>query len=100
MWSDKRVRNSLCLGYTFMFKGEYCYITKLYTRYFEYSTTERPTNNYMYYGFFQTIPHFKSKYKVGKQKSLDFEPGFLPLVDKIVNQIREGKSPNQKIYML
>lgn len=90
----------LAVGYTFTFKGEYCTVTSLHTKYFEYSTMERPTNNYMYYDFFQTIPHFKSKWKVSTQRRMDFKPGFLPLVDRIVKNIKEGKSPNQKIYML
>lgn len=100
MLSDKKVRNRLQAGYTFMFRGEHCTVLKTYTKYFEYSTIEKPTGNYMYYGFFQTIPHFRSKWKDSVQKRMDFKPGFIPLVDKIVKNIKEGKSPNQKIYML
>ncbi len=99
MLSDKRVRNRLQAGYTFMFKGQHCTITRTYTRYFEYSTIEKPSGNYMYYDFFQTIPHFKSKWKESTQKSVDFNPGYLPLVDRIVKNVREKKSPNYKIYI-
>lgn len=100
MWSNKYVKSILSVGYSFIFKGQYCYITRLLKNRFEYSTIERPKGNYMYYNFFQKTPHFRSKFKNIVQKSLDFKPGFIPLVNKIVKNIKEGKSPNQKIYML
>jgi hypothetical protein len=102
MLSNKQVERLLPIGYTFIFKGEYCWVIKRFRNRFEYSTMEKPSGNYMYYDFFQNTPHFRSKYKkgVGRQKSLDFEPGFLPLVNEIVENIKKGKSPNQKIYML
>jgi hypothetical protein len=94
------MRNLLPLGYTFMFKGQHCSVIKRLKNRFEYSTIERPSGNFMYYNYFQNTPHFRSKWPRGRQKSLDFKPGFLPLVEKIVKNIKEGKSPNQKIYML
>lgn len=90
----------LPIGYTFMFKGQYCYVIKRFRNRFEYSTMERPSGNYMYYDYFQKTPHFRSKFRNIVQKSLDFNPGFIPLVDRIVKNIKEGKSPNQKIYIL
>ena len=91
MLSDNKVRDLLHIGYRFMFKGESCTVTGLRMKYFEYSTMERPCNNRMYYGFFQTIPHFRGVYKphVGKQSSLKFEYNFLPLVERVIRNRRE-----------
>ena len=99
MLSNRYVKSLLSIGYTFQFKGQYCSIIRLLNNRFEYSTMERPNGNYMYYNYFQKTPHFRSKFGNIVQKSLDFEPGFLPLVEKIVKNIKEGKSLNQKIYM-
>ena len=56
------IRNLLCIGYTFIFKGQHCTIIRLSSRSFEYSTGQRPTGNYMHYSFFKTTNHFKSRY--------------------------------------
>ena len=102
MISNKQVERLLPLGSTFVFKGVHCTVIKRFKNRFEYSTIEKPSGNYMYYNYFQNTPHFRSKYRkgVGRQKSLNFDPGFIPLVDRIVKNIKEGKSPNKKIYML
>ena len=99
MWSNIYVKKLIPLGYTFRFKGESCFVIKHFKNRFEYGTMERPSGNFMYYDFFQKTPHFRSKFKNNVQRSLDFDPGFLPLVEKIVKNIKEGKSPNQKIYI-
>lgn len=62
MLSNNRIRRELCIGYTFVFKGEHCTITRLRPNLFEYSTSARPLRNYMFYDFFQTTNHFKSRY--------------------------------------
>lgn len=101
MLKDNVVRKKLSIGYTFMYRGEHCTIIRFYKKGFMYSTLEKPARNFMHYKFFQSIPHFKSahEWKYSSQKSLDFNPGFLPLVQKITENIRKGKSPNQKIYI-
>lgn len=57
------MRKFLYVGYSFLFKGEHCKITKCCMRWFEYSTLDKPNNNYMDYSFFQQTPHYKSKNK-------------------------------------
>ncbi len=70
MLSNKYVKSLLSIGYTFQFKGQYCFIIKLYHNRFEYGTMERPNGNYMYFNYFQKTPHFRSKFKNIVQKSL------------------------------
>ena len=66
------VRRNLCIGYTFIFKGQHCTITSLHPTYFTYTVSdtmpENFGNNYMYYDFFKTTNHYKSKFKVGVSK--------------------------------
>ena len=62
----KSIRNKLCIGYTFMYKGRHCTVTSLRFKYFTYKVSdvmpENFGNNYMDYTFFQTTNHYKSRY--------------------------------------
>ena len=91
MFSDKYVRSLIKEGYSFIFKGEYCCITRLKPWGLEYSTFEKPTRNYMSYKYFQTIPHFRSKFKPYnfRQKSLDFQKKPLSLWEQTAERLLE-----------
>ena len=67
MSNQDRVRSQVCVGYTFMFKGMHSTITQTYPWGFRYSTYEND-RCWMHYDFFQTIPHYISKFKVGSKR--------------------------------
>lgn len=58
----KTIKSHLHVGYTFVFKGNHCTITRLGEKGFQYATSKRSTGNYMDYWFFGGIPHYKSTY--------------------------------------
>ena len=91
MWSNRYVQSLVKIGYPFIFRGEYCYITRLKPRGFEYGTMEKPTGNYMSFKYFQTIPHFRSKFRPQdfRQKSLDFQKKPLSLWEQTVINLLE-----------
>lgn len=59
MYSDNFVRDKICIGYTFVFRGVHCTITRLLPWGFRYKTYEND-RCWMQYSFFQTTNHFKS----------------------------------------
>ena len=62
MYNDNYIRNTICIGYTFIFKGDHCTITRLMPWGFRYKTSETD-RCYMYYSFFAETNHFKGKHK-------------------------------------
>ena len=55
--------NQLDIGNSFIFKGNYCTVTKIYNNSFTYSIQNSKIVGYMSFKYYSTTPSFKSRNK-------------------------------------
>ena len=60
-------RINLVEGSTFIYKGNYCTITKIRKYHFEYEIQNSDVKGYMDYDFYITIPSYQSKQRYIKK---------------------------------
>jgi hypothetical protein len=58
--------NKLGIGDSFVYKGNYCTVTRIFGRAFRYNIQNSTVTGYMTFKHYVTIPSFKSKNKFGR----------------------------------
>jgi hypothetical protein len=53
------LRNIIDVGNSFIYKGNYCTVTKKSARHFSYDIQSSKIKGYMFYTFYITIPSYK-----------------------------------------
>jgi hypothetical protein len=69
-------RIDLMVGSTFVFKGDYCIVTKMRKKIFEYDIQNSPVKGYMSYSYYMTIPSFKAKQRNFNKNKINKEINF------------------------
>lgn len=61
--------NLLDVGNTFIFKGDYCIVTKIYYNRFVYKIQNSEVTGYMSFDYYSTTQSFKARFKNNFAKS-------------------------------